>query len=144
MIIDEFKCKFNKMYEEFKLPMTLKIHVIVDHYADYFKETGKNFRLTNGEHHEAIHHQIKSFESKKNLHMKKNLGSLIHQAKCLQSISAFNVLRAGYTTPKVMRLRRKRFSSTSSTSSSPASSPRKGFPLKKSYINRLILDSIDE
>ena len=58
------------MYEEFKLPMTLKI-VIVDHYSDYLKATGKFFRLTNGEHHEAIHHQIKSFESKINHHMKK-------------------------------------------------------------------------
>ena len=54
--------------------MTLKIHVIVDHYSDYFKETGKNFRLTNGEHHEAIHHTVKEFESKKNLHMKKKIG----------------------------------------------------------------------
>ena len=60
-IINEFKCKFIKFYENFNLPMTLKIHVIVDHYADYFKETGKNFRLTNG----AIHHTIKVFELKK-------------------------------------------------------------------------------
>ena len=57
-IINEFKCKFFKVYENFNLPLTLKIHVIVDHYADYFKETGKNFRLTNG----AIHHTIKVFE----------------------------------------------------------------------------------
>ena len=84
----------------FKLPMTLKIHVIVDHYADYFKETGKNFKSTNDEHHEGIHHSVKVFESKKGFHMKKHLGSLIHQAKCLQSISTFNVLRAGYMTPQ--------------------------------------------
>ena len=125
-IINEFKCKFDKLY-------------------DYFKETGKNFRLTNGEHHEAIHHTIKVFESKKNLHMKKHLGSLIHQAKCLQSISTFNVLRAGYMTPQKMRMRR-RMSSSSSTKSSPASSPRKIYPknLKETYVNRFILDNIDE
>ena len=29
-IINEFKCKFDKLYENFNLPMTLKIHVIVD------------------------------------------------------------------------------------------------------------------
>ena len=149
-IINEFKCKFFKLYEHFNLPMTLKIHVIVDHYADYFKETGKNFRLTNGEHHEAIHHTIKVFESKKNLHMKKHLGSLIHQAKCLTSISNFNVLRAGYTTPKVMRMRRRRLSSTSSCPSSPASSPssspRRSYPsnLKKSYVNRFLFDNLIE
>ena len=27
--------------------------------SDYFKETGKNFRLLNGEHYEAIHNVIK-------------------------------------------------------------------------------------
>ena len=43
ILINEFKCKFYKLYEAFKLPMTLKIHVIVDHYADYFQETGKKF-----------------------------------------------------------------------------------------------------
>ena len=52
--------------------MTLKIHVIVDYYGDYFKETGKKFSFTNGEHHEAIHHALKVFEAKKGFHMKKN------------------------------------------------------------------------
>ena len=64
ILINEFKCKFEKLYTDFKLPMTLKIHVIVDHYSDYFKETGNFFRKTNGEHHEAIHHTIKVFETK--------------------------------------------------------------------------------
>ena len=39
ILIEEFKCKFDKLYKDFKLPMTLKVHVIVDHYSDYFKET---------------------------------------------------------------------------------------------------------
>ena len=63
VFIDEFKCKFDTLYDKLKINMTLKIHVIVDHYGDYFKETGKNFRFTNGEHHEAIHHAIKVFEA---------------------------------------------------------------------------------
>ena len=130
-------------FDKFKMNMTLKIHVIVDHYGDYFKETGRNFRFTNGEHHEAIHHAIKVFEAKKGFNQKKNLGSLIHQAKCLQSIVTFNVLHAGYVKKEAMRLTpaRKRLSSTSS---SPASSPRKGFNLKKTHVSRLILKSIDE
>jgi hypothetical protein len=51
--------------------MTLKIHVVVDHYGDYFKQTGTNFKFTNDENHEAIHHSLKVFESKKGFHMKK-------------------------------------------------------------------------
>ena len=132
------------LYDKFKINMMLKIHVIVDHYGDYFQETGIFFRFTNGEHHEAIHHALKVFEAKKGFHIKKKLKSLIHQAKCLQSIISFNVLRAGYVRKENMRLTpaRKRLSSTSS--SSPKSSPRKGFPLKKTHVSRLMLNYIDE
>ena len=28
---------FEFLFEEFRLPMTLKIHVIIDHYSDYFQ-----------------------------------------------------------------------------------------------------------
>jgi hypothetical protein len=122
ILLSEFKCKFDVLYEKFQLPMTLKIHVIVDHYSDYIKETGIFFRLTNGEPYEAIHHTVKVFEAKKKFRMTKKLGSLIHQAKCLQSISTFNILRAGYTTPQAMRIFKKRLPSSSS---SPRSTPKK-------------------
>ena len=127
VLIDEFNYKFDTPQDQFKMNMTLKIHVIINNYGDYSKETGKNFRFTNGEHHEAIHHTIKVFEAKKGFNQKKNLGSLIHQAKCLQSIVPFNVLHAGYVRKEAMRLTpaRKRLSSTTF---SPASSPRKVFP----------------
>ena len=72
---------------------------------------------------------------KKKSHKKKKLGGFIHQAKCWTSTSNFNVLRAGYTTPKDMKLRRRRrLSSTSSCPSSPASSPRKSCPSNKKKI----------
>ena len=50
-------------------PITLKIHVIFHHYEEYFEATGTNFRTTNGEHHEALHHSLKMFERKKGLNM---------------------------------------------------------------------------
>ena len=71
VLIDEFKSKFDILYDKFKINMTLKVHVIVDHFGDYFKETVKKFKFTNGEHHEAIQHTLKVFESKKKIHLKK-------------------------------------------------------------------------
>ena len=47
------------------------LDVISHHYSDYFKMTGKTFRETNGEHHEALHHTLKTIERNKNLYMKK-------------------------------------------------------------------------
>ena len=52
--------------------MTLQIHVIFHHYQEYFETTGTNFRTTNGEHHEAVHHSLNMFERKKGFHQQKN------------------------------------------------------------------------
>ena len=71
VLIHEFKYKFDTICNKFIMNMTLKIHVIVDHYGDYLKETGKHLRFTNIEHHEAIHHSMKVFEAKKGFNQKK-------------------------------------------------------------------------
>ena len=41
---------------------TLKIHVIVDHYSDFFYQTKSNMKSLNGEHHEALQNTQKTFE----------------------------------------------------------------------------------
>ena len=69
--LTKFKDCFNKLYDNFHLNMTLKIHVIFHHYEEYFETTGTNFRTTNGEHHEAVHHSLKVFERKKGFHQQK-------------------------------------------------------------------------
>ena len=69
--IEEFKEAFENVHQLFGISETLKIHVISHHYSDYFKMTGKTFRETNGEHHEALHHTLKTMERNKNLCMKK-------------------------------------------------------------------------
>ena len=47
------------MYNTFQLNMTLKIHVIIHHYADYFELSGLTFWDTNGEFSEAIHSSLR-------------------------------------------------------------------------------------
>ena len=100
-ILKDFKDSFEICYELFDMNMTLKIHIIIDHYEDFFRMTGKTMKNINGEHHEAIHHLIKDFERKRGFYMRKNLGGLIHMQKSLQSISTFNCLRLGFATKKV-------------------------------------------
>ena len=36
LILHDFRTNFNYLYDEFRLPMTLKIHVIYDHYEYFF------------------------------------------------------------------------------------------------------------
>ena len=79
--IEEFKDAFENVHQLFGISETLKIHVISHHYSDYFKMTGKTFRETNGEHHEALHHTLKIMERNKNLYMKKNHGGAFTNKK---------------------------------------------------------------
>ena len=69
--IEELKEDFENVHQVFGLSETLKIQVILHHYSDYFVMTGKTFRETNGEHHEVLHHTLKTMERKKNQYMKK-------------------------------------------------------------------------
>ena len=98
--------------------------------------TGKKFRETNGEHHEALHHTLKTMERDRNLYMKRNHGGVVHQQKSHQSISIKNALSAGKAK---LRLRK-----SSTSSNSPKSSPRKGlFNHSKSFLTNF-LNRIDE
>ena len=130
-VIEEFKEAFENVHQLFGLSETLKVHVILSHYSDYFELTGKTFKETNGEHHEALHHTLKTMERNKNLYMRKNHGGVIHQQKTHQSISTRNVLSAGFTPKAKLRIRKSRTSSVSSNS--PRSSPMKSSPLKKVF-----------
>ena len=136
------KKHFNTLYDNFHINMTLKIHVIFHHYEDYFEATGTNFRTTNGEHHEALHHSLKMFERKKNLHMQKKLGSFMHQQKSLISISSYNVLRAGFIPQQEFRLKKRKRTDSQSSSGSPSSSPVKRSALKNTFVTRFM--SINE
>ena len=57
-----FRTNFNYLYDNFGLNMTLKAHVILDHFEWYFKNTGTNFRNTNGEFLEAVHYSLKDMK----------------------------------------------------------------------------------
>ena len=48
----------------FGLNLTLKMHVIKEHYKTYFKMTGKTLKDASTEYHEAVHHSHKNHEKK--------------------------------------------------------------------------------
>ena len=75
--------------------MTLKIHVIIDHYNWYFKEMGKNFHDTNGEYVEAVHYSLDGHEATRKFKVKRNLGSDEHLKRALKSHILFNSVRVG-------------------------------------------------
>ena len=135
-----YKTNFDFLYENFDLNETLKAHVILAHYDWYFKNTGKNFRNTNGEFFEAAHYSLKKHEVDHGYVVKKKLGTPHHLLKSLQSLSTYNSIRIGSTPPQEFTLRRK---NTPSPSSTP-SRPRKAWNHKKSLLSKYPLPSINE
>ena len=70
---------FDCLYEDFNVNETLKTHVILEHFAYYFKNSGTNFRTTNGEFFEAAHYSKKKHEFDHGYVVKKRQGIPLHR-----------------------------------------------------------------
>ena len=100
-----FETNFWYLHDMYQLSMTLKVHVIIDHYIWYFKEMNKNFYETNGEYVEAVHYSLDGHEKTRNLKVKRNLGSDEHLKRALKSHISFNSLRIG-SPNRIMTIRK--------------------------------------
>ena len=101
------------------MSMTLKVYIIIHHYLHYFKTSGKNFRLTNGEFNESCHSTLRQSEEMHNFKVKRKLGTPMHQQKIWLSVVLFNFKRAGHMTP--LRLRKMSSLQSPSSPSTPSS-----------------------
>ena len=80
----------------------------LEHFDYYFKNTGTNFRVTNGEFFEAAHYSKKKHEFDHGYVVKKKQGTQHHLLKSLQSLSHYNSIRIGSTPPQDLVLRKRR------------------------------------
>ena len=83
-ILFDFKTNFEYLNEEFKLSMTLKIHVILEHYSDYFQWTGKTMKFTNAEFTETAHSTFKMSERIHKFKITRKIGRPIHKKLALK------------------------------------------------------------
>ena len=119
-VLFDFKTNFDFLFEEFNLPMTLKIHVILDHYSEYFEWTNKTMRYTNAEFTETAHSTFKMSERIHKFKISRKIGTPVHKEMALKSLVWHNSKRAGYVSPGDFILRK----SSPRVWSSPMSSPR--------------------
>ena len=105
------------MYKKYCLSWTLKIHVILDHYQEYFEKMNKTMRHTNGEFPEGVHSTLIKRERANGNHVVRKIATPIHQQRALSSLTIFNSKNIGYIHP--IRLRK---ANTPSPRSSPFTS----------------------
>ena len=102
------------------LQITLKLHVIIDHYSDYFMWTGRTMKYTNAEFTETAHSTFKMSERIHKFKVTRKIGTPVHKELALKSLVWHNSKRAGYVSPAEFRLR----TSSPGPGVSPLSSPR--------------------
>ena len=82
--------------------MALKIHVIIDHYSDYFQWTMK---YTNGEFTETAYSTFKMAEHIHKFKVSRKIGTPVYKELALKSLVWHNSKRAGFVSPAEFRLR---------------------------------------
>ena len=54
-VLDELRKTYYKLLDQYDLSETLKMHIICDHYEDYFELTGESLYLVTDEVTESVH-----------------------------------------------------------------------------------------
>ena len=107
LILDDFENNFNHLYENIELNMTLKVHVILHHFTQYFELTNSTMKDTNGEFVETLHSSLRIHEEKHGFKIVRKLGTATHLKKSKNSLVSFNSKRAGFSPAWDLTLRKK-------------------------------------
>ena len=60
-VIDKFSRSYMNLHKEFKITITPKIHIIMDHLADFFRMNGgQSLKITTDQLIEASHQHVKN------------------------------------------------------------------------------------
>ena len=90
LIIDDFERNFDFLYDNFELNMTMKVHVILHHFSQYFALTNTTMRETNGEFVETQHSSLRIHEESHGFKVVRKLGTPSHLQKAKRSLVSFN------------------------------------------------------
>ena len=105
-VLNEYEENFAAMFMDYKLNMTLKGHVVVHHFVEYFELTGKTMKETNGEFVETLHSSLRKHEETHMYKVVRKMGTPQHVSKSLRSLTSYNSGRAGYSPSNLMIIRR--------------------------------------
>ena len=106
LILDDFERNFDYLYDNIELNMTLKVHVILHHFSQYFDMTNTTMRDTNGEFVETLHSSLHIHEENHGYKVVRKLGSQTHLKKSKKSLITFNSKRARFSPASDLTLRK--------------------------------------
>ena len=91
--------KASENHSLYALSETLKIHVISNHFGEYFSKMGENFANTNGEGLETAHSSLRISKERHGFKIVRKIGTQFHGSLSKKSLDFYNSKRAKVNLP---------------------------------------------
>ena len=88
--VEELETRFIVLNVKFQVSMTLKVHVVLHHFKQYFEMTVLTLRDTSGEYTETCHSTLRKEEEIHGTSITRQVGTPIHQYLSLRSSTQFH------------------------------------------------------
>ena len=89
LVIHDFSLNFDFLFDIFGLNMTLKVHIILHHFKEYFDLAGKTLRHNNGEFVDSAHYSIKTEDRVHGFKVKRVIGTPVHADGQISKVNCF-------------------------------------------------------
>ena len=90
LVIHDFSINFDFLFDIFGLNMTLKVHIILHHFKEYFDLAGKARMHINGEFVDSAHYSIIKTEDRVHgFKVKRVIGTPVHVDRQISKVNCF-------------------------------------------------------
>ena len=97
--LDSFSQYFNVLFEAGYLNQTTKAHIIMDHFGDMMRESGRSLFLSDCQGLESVHSALRKSDIRHGCHVTNCQGTPHHKEMSIRSVAFYNSRTLGYVMP---------------------------------------------
>ena len=98
-VLDSFSKYFNVLFEAGYLNQTTKAHIIMDHFGDLMRESGRSLFLSDCQGLESVHSALRKSDIRHGCHVTNCQGTPHHKEMSIRSVAFYNSRTLGYVMP---------------------------------------------
>lgn len=96
---DEYRKYFEILFQARYINMTPKAHLILDHFSDIMRESGRTLFLADCQGLESVHCALRRSDIRHGCHITNRQGTPLHEEMSIRSVSFYNSRTLGFTIP---------------------------------------------
>ena len=97
--LDNFTHYFNILFEAGYLNETPKAHIIMHHFGDMMRESGRSLFLADCQGLESVHSALRKSDTRHGCHITNVQGTALHKEMSVRSVSFYNSRTLGFVLP---------------------------------------------